>query len=282
MRSRGVGRVLAAAAALVLALGTGGCRRKHVPVDAAPELAYPACGDAGAGEPGVRVAGARLRAGRRSPDRSATESFELRRTSCGYTLSGRDEGGLAATDYEVRYDADLTPIWAWRRTTLATSKRPDGNADTRRYELRTADVFIKRRDASGEVTLEKLLPGGRMRVPEGAHLAAVVTPGRGGMTAWLKRARLPVGGKTYDLVLDVRELVESLELGKLERGPDQVEPDYARRVRVYTYFGRDTVFADDDDVVIGDLSGLRPSEAVQGPAPAPVPTFEPPDPAHTP
>ncbi len=33
-----------------------------------------------------------------------------------------------------------------------------------------------------------------------------------------------------------------------------------RTVRVYTFFGKETVFADDNDVVIGDLAGMRPSD----------------------
>lgn len=269
-------------AALVCAAALAGCKRKHVPVAEATELPYPACADDGADAAAGRVASGDLRAGPHSADRSATETFALRRTSCGYTLTLRQEMGIAASDVEVRYDAELRPLWAWRRVTLASSQRPDGNADTRRYELRTPDVVIKRKDASGEVTLEKLLPGGRMKIPEGARLAAVVPPGRGGITAWLRRAHLKEGDKRFDLVLAFDGPVETLEYGKLERLPDQLEPEYGRKVRVYTYFGRDTVFADDDDTVIGDLSGLRPSAMVPGPLPEGVPVFGPPDPAHTP
>jgi hypothetical protein len=257
------------------------CRRKHVPVDVGPELGYPTCGDAGS-EQGLVIATGHLRSGPVSVEKNVVETFDLRRTPCGYSLKARQEWPLAISDVEVRYDETLAPVWAWKRMTIAGSRRPDGNADTRRYELRAGGVFIKHRDAAGELTLERLLPGGRMGVPEGARVGAVVTPGRGSITAWLKRAKLPVGGKTQDLVLDFRDMVESLEVGTLERRPDQIEPSYGRSVRVYTFFGRETVFADEDDVVIGDLAGMRPSDSLQTPEPPPLPAFGGPDPMHTP
>jgi len=182
----------------------------------------------------------------------------------------------------VRYDASLAPLWAWKRMTIAGSKREDGNADTRRYELRTGDVFIKRRDPAGEVTLQKLLPGGRAPIPEGAKLGALVGPGRGIITAWLQRAKLPVGAKTHELVLDFRDMVESLEEGLLERNEDRLEPSLGRTVRVYTFFGRETVFADENDVVVGDLAGLRPSDSLSTPEPPSLPAYGGPDPEHTP
>ena len=268
--------VVASLAVLVL-----GCRRKHVPVESEPELGYPTCGDAGS-EPGIGVAHGSLRAGPISADRSVVERFDLRRTTCGFIFTSRQEWPLAIADVEVHYDAALAPIWAWKRLTSAASQRPDGNADVRRYEMRTADLFIKRRDASGEITLQKLLPGGRMAAPQGGHVGAVVTPGRGGITPWLKRAHLPVGGKTQDLVLNFRDMVEALEVGTLERQEDQFQADMGRRVRVYTFFGKETVFADNSDVVIGDLAGMRPADSVTLPEPPALPLFGGPDPVHTP
>jgi hypothetical protein len=210
------------------------------------------------------------------------ERFELRRTACGYTFRARQEWPLDISDIEVRYDTSLAPIWAWKRMTLAHPRGPDGDPDIRRYELRTSDVFIKRRDAHGAIALERLLPGGRMRVPAGARVGAVVAPGRGVITAWLQRARLPVGAKIRELVLDFREMIETLEMATLERLPDQYEPTLSRSVRVYTFYGRDTVFADDEDVVIGDLAGLRPDAVLTTTAPLPLPTYGGADPAGTP
>jgi hypothetical protein len=255
-----------------------GCRRKHVPVDEVPELGYPACAVDG-GSVDV-VAGGHLRSGPSSQEQSVSERFELDRTACGFTFHARQEWPLDIADVEVHYDASLTPLWVWKRMTLAASSRPDGNADIRRYELRTGEVFIKRRDAHGELTRERLLPGGRMNVPQGARVAAVIGPGRGIITAWLKREKLPVGAKVKELVLDFRSMVESVEEGILERRPDQFEPAFGKSVRVYTFFGRETVFADDDDVVVGDLAGMRPSDSLATPEPDSLPDYGGADPAH--
>jgi hypothetical protein len=259
-----------------------GCKRRHVPVDAEPELGYPSCGDAGADDVGVLVAQGHIRSGPVSNDKNVAERFELRRTSCGYTFRSRQEWPLDISDVEVRYDRNLTPIWAWKRMTMAASQRADGNADIRRYEMRTGDVFIKHRDATGAVALEHLLPGGRMQAPVGVRVGAVIGPGRGVLTAWLKRENLKVGDKTDELVLDFRNMLEGLEIAALRRDPDQYEPSLGKTVRVYTFYGQDTVFADDDDVVIGDLGGMRPSDSLPPPEPEPLPTYGGPDPAHTP
>ena len=290
MPARGGQRAAGVALAVAVSLGAvagSGCKRKHVPVDAVPELGIPTCGDAG-DERGQAVAGGHIRSGPTSPESNVVERFELRKTSCGYTFRSRQEWPLAIADMEIRYDATLAPLWAYKRLTIAGSPRPDGNADVRRYELRTGDVFIKRRDPAGELMLEKLLPGGRASVPPGAKIEAIVAPGRGSITPWLQRARLPEGGKTRTLVLDFRDMVESLEEATLERSADQIEPNFGAggtngtKVRVYTFFGRETVFADEHNVVIGDLAGMRPSDALTTPEPPPLPEYGGPDPVHTP
>ena len=274
MGVRGVRRAIGVAAALVVLL-LGGCKRKHVPVEAIPELGYPSCGDAGSDEQGIVLAQGHLRSGPLSQERNVVEHFELRKTACGYTFRSRQEWPLDISDIEVRYDATFAPIWAWKRMTIPGSKRADGNADFRRYEMRTGDVFIKHRDAEAQLTLQRLLPGGRMNAPAGVRVGAAVGPGRGIVTAWLKHAKLPVGGKSYDLVLDFRDMIESLEMGSIERQPDQYEPAFGKNVRVYTFFGRETVFADDNDVVIGDLAGMRPSDTLTTPEPEPLPMMNP-------
>ncbi len=261
------------ALALVWAGFASACSRRHLPVGTSPELGYPACADAGADDVGESLARRSIRSGPLSHERNVVERFELRRTRCGYVFRSRQEWPLDISDVEVRYDANLAPVWAWKRMTIAGSKRPDGNADIRRYELRTGEVFIKHRDAEGEVTLERLLPGGRMKVPDEARVGAVVGPGRGVITVWLKRARLSVGEKRRDEVVDFRDMLETLEVAALERNADQFEPSLGRTVRVYTFYGRETVFADDEDVVVGDLAGMRPSDALSTPEPEPLPTY---------
>ena len=276
-RSRG----WVAAAAMAAALLAGGCRRKHVPVDAVPELGYPSCAASDAGA-GVVVARGRIRSGPYSNDKNVVEAFELARTPCGYAFSSRQEWPLDISDVRVVFDENLVPVWAWKRMTIAGSRRPDGNADIRRYELRTGDVFIKRRDANGERTLEKLLPGGRGSPAPGQRVGAVIGPGRGLVTAWLMRAHLPVGGKARELVLDFRGLLETLEMATLERMEDRFEPSLGHTVRVYTFYGRETVFADDHDVVVGDLAGMRPSASLSTPEPEPLPEYGGADPVNTP
>jgi hypothetical protein len=230
------------------------------------------------------VAEREIRAGPISNDKNVVERFALRRDACGFVFVSRQEWPLAISDVEVRFDSEWTPRWAWKRLTIAGSPRADGNADIRRYELRDPAnrVFIKRRDPDGRVTIEQLLPGGRVPVPEAARVGALVGPGRGVITAWLKREHLSVGGKVHELVLDFRDMVESLEMGTLERASDLYEPSLGRNVRVYTFFGKETVFADDDDVVIGDLAGMRPSESLATPPPPPLPTYGGADPVRTP
>jgi hypothetical protein len=281
MRPRRLGRRIGVVIALGCACAVG-CKRKHVPVDEVPELGYPSCPDAGDDGAGAVVASGHLRSGPLSQEKSVVERFELRKTACGYLLRGRQEWPLAISDIEVHYDRGLTPLWAWKRMTIAGSSRDDGNADIRRYELRTPDVFIKRRDPRGELTLEKLLPGGRMKAADGARVEALVGPGRGVITAWLKREKIAAPGKVRDLVLDFRDAVETVEVATLERQPDLFEPSLGRIVRVYTFFGSETVFADQNDVVIGDLAGMRPSDSLSTPEPPPLPMYGVPDPVHSP
>jgi hypothetical protein len=111
---------------------------------------------------------------------------------------------------------------------------------------------------------------------------AVVGPGRGVLTAWLRRAHLAVHEKTRALVLDIRALVETLEVVTLERNEDECQSDLGARVRVYTFGGKETVFADGDDVVIGDLAGMRPSASIDAPEPSRGRAYTKPDPRRPP
>jgi hypothetical protein len=66
------------------------------------------------------------------------------------------------------------------------------------------------------------------------------------------------------------------------RQPDRHEESLGRTVRVYTIYGREAVFTDEHNVVIGDLAGLVPWDQSTLPAPPPMPTFQPADPRTTP
>jgi len=83
-------------------------------------------------------------------------------------------------------------------------------------------------------------------------------------------------------VLDMRELLETLRPVTLRRDPDLYVAALGRTVRVYTVYGRESVFADESDTVIGDLAGMLPADRVTTPAPLPMPRYGEPDPVHTP
>lgn len=265
-------RPAALALALASLLALGACRRKHVPVASVPELPYPACGEAPLPAGEVLAAG-NLRAGPTAVEQSVVERFELRRRACLHVLTARQEWPLNVSDVEVVYDAALLPLRAWKRMTLPGVHSADGNADIRRYELRTPEVSITRRVAGGARTFE-LLRGQRPTV--------VIGPGRGLFTAWIRRAHLAPGGAVREYALDMREMVEVIRAVTLRRDPDQYVPALGRVVRVYTVYGRESVYADEHDTVLGDLAGMLPAERVATPAPTPMPLYGEPDPVHTP
>ena len=187
---------------------------------------------------------------------SAPGRYRTRRTSSSDSSSGgrraatrfgaRQEWPLDISDVEVRLrrepDADL----GLEADDDRRLEAPDGNADIRRYELRTGDVFIKRRDATDSVTFEKLLPGGRMKAPAGArverrHRAGTrrhhgVAPAREAARRRQDRrarARLP------------RAWSRSSRWRRSSETPIASSRRSGRSVRVYTFFGQETVFADD-------------------------------------
>ena len=91
------------------------------------------------------------------------------------------------------------------------------------------------------------------------------------MTAWIRaNPDLAVGESVSGPVLDFRELYENIDDVALRRDPDREEESLGRRVRVYTVFGRESIFTDDEGRVLGDLAGLRPSESLDTPEPETV------------
>jgi hypothetical protein len=263
---------LLVAAVLGALSATSGCHRKHVRVASVPEIPYPSCG-AQPLPPGEVLAAGHLRSGPEALEQSIVERYELRRRDCLYVSSSHQEWPLGIADVEVVYDANLLPLRAWRRTAIPGVPRADGSADTRRYEFRTPEVTIKRRTPEGRFEYE-ILRGGRPR--------AVIGPGRGLLTAWIRRAQLPVGGRLREWVLDIRPQLEELHEVTLIREDDQYVQDLGRTVRVYTIYGREPVFTDESGAVLGDMAGLRPSALVHTPEPAPMPDYGAPDPVHTP
>ena len=265
-------RARALALTLSLCLPLAGCRRKHVPVARATELPYPTC-PAGPLPAGEVLTERTLRAAPNALEPDVVERFSVTRRDCLTVFTARQDWHMNVSEIEVVYDARGIPLRAWKRMTIPGARNGEGAADTRRYELRTPEVVITRAAPNHPRGFE-LLRGG---VP-----SAVIGPGRGLLTMWIQRARLQVGQRVRETVLDMRELVEKIRPVTLRREPDMTHPEIGRRVRVYTVYGRETVFTDENDVVIGDLGGMRPADRVPGPAPAPLPVPSPPDPVHTP
>jgi hypothetical protein len=270
---------------LATLLAVTGCdrfRRKHIPVDSVEELAYPGCTGARSTR---ELGGEHLRAGPSHSDKSVVERYRIEQRECSeadaaaagrsanpvIAVSVRQEWPLGTSDLEVVYDAQLTPLRIWKRMTLPGIERAAERADIRRYELRTDPASVKLRSMEGRVSFE-LLRGGRPR--------AVIGPGRGLISIWIRRARLQVGQKVRELAIDVRGL-EKIELVTLQREADLQHPELGP-VRVYTFYGRETVFADQQDLVIGDLAGMRPHRLLGSEPPPPLPLYGPIDPAHTP
>lgn len=258
-------------ALFVALLACTACHRKHIAVASVPELPYPTC-DGAPLPAGEIVATQHLRAGPTSLDRNVDERYELRHRGCAYVATVRQEWPMGTADIEVVFDANLLPLRAWRRMTIPGSRRPDGSAEIRRYELRTPEVTIKRRSPEG-VSYEIL---------RGPHPRAIIGAGRGLLTAWIRRAHLRVGERLREPALDIREMVEALRDVTLRREDDMFVPWLGRNARVYTIYGREPVFADENDNVIGDLAGLRPDATLTTPRPPAMPMFSPPDPVGTP
>ena len=237
------------------------------------ELGYPDCGAEELPE-GERVADGTLRAGPVMLDSSLVERFEVRRRGCVTVFSGEQDWSHGSTDLDVVYDSEtLLPLRAWKRVLSPGPQPLEERVVTRRFELRSERVALSQRSGAGP--LEHWWIRGR-------RPSVVLGPGRGLLTMWLRRARLAVGGRTREAVLDIRESMEVVRDVSLLRLADRFVPALGRSVRVYTIYGREPFFADDDDVVVGDLMGLVPAARVDAPLPAPVIEPSPADPVHTP
>lgn len=257
--------------ALVAALLSPACRRKHLPVSSVPQLPYPQCGAAPL-PAGEVIAEGHLRSGPFSVEQLVNERFSLRQRDCLYTVTVRQEWPRGIADVEVVYDRAWQPLRAWRRLTVPGAPRPDGMADIRRYELRTPTI-----------TVTRLHNGARSyEVLRGDRPTVVLGPGRGLITAWIRRAHLGVGDRVREVALDIRGALETVRPVVLRREPDQYMAEYGRTLRVYTVYGRESVFADEHDVVVGDVAGLRQDAVLRTPAPPALPLYGAPDPVNTP
>jgi hypothetical protein len=276
-------RALPFVAGLLVALPA--CKRQHFAIDTATDLGYPTCplssGGAAPAPPGsaapsgapVVLVERTLRSGDLDTREPIVERFRIEKRGCLWAAVTRQEWPMQIADVEVLFDEALLPVRIWRRLTIPGSRRPDGNADFKRFEFRLPTLTTKHRDDKGHVDFEEL----RSKAPA----RAVIGPGRGILSLWARRARLEPGQKVREPVLDFRG-VEKISDITLARGPDKYLDWYGKPARVYTFLGRETFFADENDTVIGDLAGLMLADKSPSPTPRPLSTFEPPDPIHTP
>lgn len=265
-RARRVWSALCGSLALVALLA--GCPRlPRERVDSVPDRPYPTCDEAAPLATFAPVTG-ELRSGPVMRDDTVVEHFEVAARGCHVVFFMRQEWALGATDIEVVYDADLNPLRVWRRATGPGPQPVAVRTEVRRYDLRGERVEMLQ--VSGDGTRAPFLVGtGIPRVVLGA--------GRGLITMWLRRSHLEVGGRVREPVLDIRETperVRDVTLMRLEDRDDAV----LGRVRVYTIYGREPIFADENDTVIGDLMGLLPGDRVTTPRPAPIESDGPPNP----
>lgn len=253
--------------ALALCVLAGCPRLPRERVETLAERPYPSCAS---DEAPAQIAPVSrdLRAGPVMRDDTVVEHYEYAARDCHVVFSMRQEWAMGATDIEVVFDRDLNPLRVWRRATAPGPQPVALRTEYRRYDLRGERVEM----------LERTGDGSERRFLVGTGIPHVVLgAGRGIVTAWLRRSRLDVGGRVREPVLDIRETperVRDVTLMRLEDRDDAV----LGRVRVYTIYGREPIFADDTDAVIGDLMGLLPSERVTTPRPPPLTSDGPPNP----
>lgn len=232
-----------------------------------PDLGYPSC-DGEALPEGEVIASGVLRSGPTMREKDVAERFEIRRRGCVTVLRASQEWSMGVTDLDVVFDEDLLPLRVWKRSAMPDATGPIGHRDVQVYELRTESVGLTQRASGGEMERFEL---------RGAKPRAVIAPGRGILAMWFRRAQLPEGGRLREPVLDVREPMAVIRDVTLKRLEDQ-DVEGLGRVRVYTIYGREPIFTDENDIPVGDMFGLRAASAVEGPVPDPMPDPGPIDP----
>lgn len=253
--------------AVLAALGCISPARERA--DGAELAAYPVCPSEGATTPLFEGA---LRAGPMMREESAQERFAGERRGCHVVFTGSQDWNLGATDLEVVYDAALNPIRAWKRATSPGPREAPRRTDIRAYDFTGAHVLMRRRSSLGEFETWRF----RAATPH-----VLIGPGRGLLSMWLQRAHLEVGGRVREPVLDIRETVEIVRDVTLMRLEDREDPEMGL-VRVYTIYGREPLFADEHDVVVGDMMGMRPARLITTPPPPAIPREGDADPRSTP
>ena len=256
-----------------------GCEQclKRVEVSEVERHPYPGCTSLAEHDEVVR--GYTLVPGASARDRSSWETYRVIDRRCGdeaeprfHLVRTHQEWARQVTDVEVVFDADWHALFAFKRMAVPNVDNAEETISTRSYELRNDPPTMSERGADGVVVHRRF----RTR---GAPLAAVVGPGRGIFSAWIvQHPELAVGDVIRGDVLDFRELLERVDEVALRRDPARDEAGLGGEVRVYTLFGRESVFTDEEGFVIGDLAGLRPLAPGQRPPARLLPELPPLDP----
>lgn len=263
---------LALTLAACLLLAPVGCgRRQHFEVERLDELAYPTCADSSERGAPELLAERCLRSGHDDTRNILFEQVRIERRGCLRAVTVRQATGIQIADFEALYDENLLPLRLWRRFAAPRPGAPPA-LDLKRFDFRTPELGVKHLSERGKVDFEVL------RGKNGIKPRAIIGPGRGLLTAWLWRAKLGVGQKLRERVLDFRA-IEILRDVTLMRHEDRDDPALGRRVRVYTIYGREPFFTDENDVVLGDLAGLLPAGNEALP---PLPELGAADPVNTP
>lgn len=246
-------------------------------VDHLDAVAYPTCPsttDEAAPSESRIIASGSLRSGPvMAASQGVVEHFQLEQRDCLKVTTVSQEWSLSHIDVEIVYDDDWLPLRAWKRIVSPGTSPEDPRVDIRRFEMRGERVALEQLNASGE--RERFLL-------RGVRPTAIIAPGRGSLTAWFQKANLDVGGRLRETVLDMRESFEVIRDVTLFRLEDREDPVLGH-VRVYTIYGREPVYTDEHNVVIGDLMGMLPADRVTEPMPVREPlAVPPPDPIGTP
>lgn len=236
-------------------------------VEALADRGYPTCAD---GAPQAQMDGVQrvLRAGPVMTEQSVVETFALAAVGCHIVYTGHEEWAMGATDLEIVFDAERRPLRAYERSTAPGPQPPAERTDVRVFDLRGPHVEMHHRAPLEQI--EHLV----YRV---ASPGVIIATGRGALTPWIQRAHLAVGGRLREAALDIRERIEIIRDVTLRREEDR-DDERIGHVRVYTIYGREPIYTDEHDVVIGDMMGLVPAELVQRPRDPLVITDGPPTP----
>ncbi|MGB0678500.1 MAG: hypothetical protein ACPGUV_02435 [Polyangiales bacterium] len=248
---------------LMLCGGVLGCGRNAQSAAPKPLLPYPACEGKSALHGGTELAGGTLRAGPWMRNRDVVERFVLYDRGCVYVMRVHQAWPLGISDVDAVFDRDYRPLRVWMRTMMPSRDgRRVAAQDTRLVEMRRLPVRFERRGRSDRR---------RARVLAQTRPIAAIGPGRTLLTAWLRAAQLAPGNKERGPVLDLRG-APVVRPTTLVRRPDRWVRPLRRRLRVYTFLGRETIYADDNDTVVADLAGLWPASKVSAPMPPALPT----------